>query len=197
MPVTNNEQLLLQGEIKNPFPHVWLKFVTICFHKAENLTSPNRMNQISSTFWFSDCHTLVFNVFIVSNKMTCLPRDSYYHERNLMVEFCSYIGCSLTGYSEILLRQYNRKWWSRICQFPIIISILAFYLVANMSVPNLFELLWNWSCFMFSVLPFTSSSSTVVLLLSDDSWRPEIDSQFGFKHNNTHICAEYTWRQTS
>lgn len=50
---------------------------------------------------------------------------------------------------------------------------------------------------VFTVLPFTSSSSTVVLLLSDDSWRPETESHTGFEHSNTDTCDEYTWRQTS
>ena len=47
------------------------------------------------------------------------------------------------------------------------------------------------------LLPLTSSSSTVVLLLSDDSWRSEIHSEFGFRRNSTHICAKNTWRHSS
>lgn len=39
---------------------------------------------------------------------------------------------------------------------------------------------------MFGVSPFTSSSSTVVLLLSDDSWRSETDGQLQFKRRNAH-----------
>lgn len=50
---------------------------------------------------------------------------------------------------------------------------------------------------LFAVLPFTSSSSTVVLLLSDDSWRSEINSKLRFGHDRAHIRAECTWRGTS
>lgn len=159
----------------------------------EQLNKPNwkAIDQISSTFCVSAICPIVIHLFLMflliqKKWLVCLM---WPHERPLMVEFCSYTGCSLTGGSRKQLHQHstNVKWWSKICRVPR--SILAFHLQQTVQYFVMF-------C-ISAALPFTSSSSTVVLLLSDDSWRSETDSQFGFKRNSTHICAEYTRRHTS
>lgn len=94
LPVTNKEQLFLQGKIKNPF--ILCNFVTVYYYKSENSTSSNRRKSTGSPLLSG----LVINLLLMpslfqTKLLACLVIVMIMREP--LVEFCSYNDLNTMG----------------------------------------------------------------------------------------------------
>lgn len=109
--------------------------------------------------------------------------------------------------SQRTLQTHNTTMFVVVCMLVIGLSEVTdlLYLLPTLSVMTIWiNLTWHlifksfWLLFYCpAVSPFTSSSSTVVLLLSDDSWREERQKVTLGINMTVHTCTAYTYTHTS